>query len=209
VYAGVVLAVAALIPLALVARARTQKAREPRIHLVQDMDFQAKFRAQSENPFFTDGRAMRDPLPGTVPVGELRSDHLALGKVNGEFARTFPEEIEVSAATVARGKERFEIYCSPCHGLAGEGDGMIAKRAEKLAQGTWVPPSNLNQDYLREQPVGQLYDSISNGVRNMPGYGHQIPVEDRWAILLYVRALQRRSKATIDDVPPERRDALE
>jgi mono/diheme cytochrome c family protein len=209
VYAGVVLAVASLVPLALVARARTQKGRQPRIHLVQDMDFQTKYKAQTENAFFADGRSMRDAIPGTVAVGELKSDHLALGKVGGEFVRTFPEQVEVSPATMARGRERFDTYCAPCHGLAGEGDGMIAKRAEQLAQGTWVPPSNINQDYLRQQPVGQLFDSISNGVRNMPGYGNQITVEDRWAILLYVRALQRRSAASIDDVPAEQRNALE
>ena len=209
VYGGVVLAFAALVPFALVAQARTQKTRQPRIHLVQDMDFQSKYKAQNENPFFRDGRAMRGSIPGTVSIDELRSDHLALGKVDGEFARIFPREIETSEATMARGQERFGIYCAPCHGLGGNGDGMIAKRAQALAQGTWVPPSNLNQDYLRQQPIGQLFDSISNGVRNMPAYGNQIPPEDRWAILLYVRALQRHSEARLDDVPPEQRGVLE
>jgi mono/diheme cytochrome c family protein len=209
VYGGVVLAIAALVPLALVAQARTEKSRKPRIHLVQDMDFQSKYKAQSENQFFHDGRTMRGSIPGTVAIDELRSDHLALGKLDGAFARTFPQEIEISDATMARGQERFGVYCAPCHGLAGRGDGMIAKRAEKLAQGTWVPPSNLNQDYLRQQPIGQLFDSISNGVRNMPGYGSQISPEDRWAILLYVRALQRHSAASLADIPPEQRGVLE
>ncbi len=209
VYAGVVLAVAALVPLALIAQARTQKGRQPRIHLVQDMDFQPKHRAQTENPFFEDARSMRTPLAETVAVGDLRSDHLKLGKVEGEFVRTLPAEIAVSEATMTRGRERFNTYCAPCHGLAGEGDGMIAQRASSLGQGTWVPPSNINQDYLREQPIGQLFDSISNGVRNMPGYGNEISAEDRWAVLLYVRALQRRSAASLADVPPGQRGTLE
>jgi mono/diheme cytochrome c family protein len=107
-----------------------------------------------------------------------------------------------------RGRERFGIYCAPCHGLSGEGDGMIARRAEELAQGTWVPPTNLTQEYLRQQAVGELFNSITNGIRNMPAYGSQVDAADRWAIILYLRALQRSRAGKVADLSPAEREAL-
>jgi mono/diheme cytochrome c family protein len=148
-----------------------------------------------------------------VAVGELRdNEHLYRGKVAGAFATTFPEQIPLSPETMARGRERFGIYCTPCHGQTGEGDGMVAKRAAMLQEqgvaGAWVPPTNLTNDNLRFTPVGSLFDSITNGVRNMPAYGPQITTEDRWAIVMYVRALQRARLATLQDVPPDMRQGL-
>jgi mono/diheme cytochrome c family protein len=203
VYAMITLTAAASIPFALAAKARFSKSREPRIHAIGDMDWQPKYKAQRENPFFADLRASRDQLAGTVAVGELREDdHFYRGKLGGTYARNFPSQVPVSEATIARGQERYGIYCTPCHGFTGDGNGMIAARADQLVSaGTgkgmaWVPPTNVNQDYLRQQPVGQLFESISNGVRNMPAYAPQISTEDRWAIVMYLRALQRRgSKA--------------
>jgi mono/diheme cytochrome c family protein len=209
VYGLIVLAAAALIPFALIARARETKSPVPRINLVQDMDYQPYVKAQKEFTFFADKRADRPQELGTVAVGELKSEHLETGKLSGAFARTFPEEIPVSAETMARGHQRYDIYCATCHGLSGNGDGMVAKRAEALAQGTWVPPTNLHQQYLHEQPVGQLFNSITHGVRNMPAYGHLVPAEDRWAIILYVRALQRSKAAKLSDVPESERKSLE
>jgi mono/diheme cytochrome c family protein len=95
-----------------------------------------------------------------------------------------------------RGKQRFEIYCSPCHGSAGHGDGMVARRAEELSEGTWVAPTNLHDARLLNEPIGHFFNVISNGVRNMPGYASQIPEADRWAIALYVRALQRTGEVS-------------
>jgi mono/diheme cytochrome c family protein len=196
---GLIIAVAAsLVPFALFAAAREAKTSTPRLQAIGDMDWQAKFKAQRANPFFADGRATREPVPGTVAFGDLREDdHYYRGKANGAWARTFPPEFEISKQSMERGRERFGIYCAPCHGLVGNGDGMIANRAETMQQGrdAWVPPTNLNQDHLRQQPVGQLFNSVTHGIRNMPAYGPQIEVEDRWAILLYVRALQK-SRAT-------------
>ena len=83
-----------------------------------------------------------------------------------------------------------------------------SKRADSLAQGTWIPPTNMTQEYLRQMPVGELFNSISNGVRNMPGYGPQIKTEDRWAIIMYVRALQRSRSGSVNDVPPDARASL-
>jgi mono/diheme cytochrome c family protein len=101
-----------------------------------------------------------------------------------------------------------DIYCSPCHGLAGYGDGMVAKRAEELQEGTWTPPSSMHSDLIRVRPAGQLFNTITNGIRNMPAYGQQISVEDRWAIVAYVRALQRSQAATVEDVPRDLRTSL-
>lgn len=131
-----------------------------------------------------------------MAVGHLDlDDHFYRGKgPGGAWARTFPDQVTIDDATMARGQERYNVYCSPCHGLTGAGDGMVAKRADALAEGTWVPPTNVNQDHLRQQPIGQLFNTITHGIRNMPPYGHQIEPADRWAILLYVRALQRAEK---------------
>jgi mono/diheme cytochrome c family protein len=210
VYALLVLTVAALVPFAFFAKARYTKSAEPKIHAVGDMDWQIKFKSQRPNPFFGDEMAMRAPEPGTVAQGQLDEDeHLHTGKVAGVFARTFPPAFTVNQQSMARGKERFEIYCAPCHGYSGNGDGMVAQRAMALAEGTWVPPSVLAQDYLRQQPVGQLFDTITNGIRNMPGYGRQIPAEDRWAIILYLRALQRSKSTPASDLSDAERASLQ
>lgn len=196
-----------LVPLLMVTRARSIHFREPRIHLIPDMDHQSKFRAQAENVMFADGRAMRAPVEGTVARGELRTDeHLYGGLSNGEFVTVFP--MEVTDVVLARGQERYGIYCSPCHGLDGMGAGIISARAEKLQTATWVPPSSFHTDLVRSRPVGHLYNTITNGIRNMPPYGPQIPVEDRWAIVAYVRALQRSQNATLNDVPASERATL-
>jgi mono/diheme cytochrome c family protein len=107
-----------------------------------------------------------------------------------------------------RGRQRYDVFCSPCHGLAGFGDGMVARRADELQEGTWTPPTSFHSDLIRQRPDGHLYNTITNGIRNMPGYGSQIPVEDRWAVVAYVRALQRSQNATVDDVPPAIRAQL-
>lgn len=195
IYALIILTAAAGIPFALAARARASESEQPRIHIIPDMDFQQKFKAQAKNVFYEDQRAMRGEIEGTVAVGEARlDDHFYRGKQGSAWARTFPSQVEINDATMARGKERYDVFCAPCHGLSAKGDGMVHRRTDQLAAGDkegWVPPTNIHQDYLREQPVGELFNSITNGVRNMPAYGRQIPPEDRWAIILYVRALQR------------------
>lgn len=210
VYGLVILAVASLVPFALFAKARYSKSRDPRIHAIGDMDWQPKYKAQRVNPLFADGRATRQPDPNTVAVGELREDdHYYRGKqADGAYARTFPAQFPIDEAAMSRGRERFGIYCAPCHGYAGEGDGMIAKRADALQQGTWVAPTNLNQDYLQKMPVGELFNAITNGVRNMPPYASQIAPEDRWAIILYLRALQRSRAGKLADLSPSERTGL-
>jgi mono/diheme cytochrome c family protein len=209
VYGLIVVTCAALLPVALAVKARHSKSDKPRIHIIQDMDAQPKYKAQRENPIFADGRADREALPGTVAVGHLNEDdHFFQGRANGGWARTFPAQVELSEETMARGKARFGIYCTPCHGQAGLGDGMVHKRAEALAQGGWIQPTNMTQDYVRNQAVGELFNTITNGIRNMPSYGSQIPPEDRWAIIMYVRALQKSQAGSVGDVPESERGSL-
>jgi len=202
------LAALALTPFALIARARGMKSSRPRIHFVQDMDNQPKFHAQQTNPLFRDGRAMRPAVAGTVARGQLRADdHFYRGKIGEEWATAFPIPIDEDA--MRRGQERFAIYCAPCHGLAGAGDGIIAARADRLEEGTWVPPASYHTDLIRQRPVGHLFNTIANGVRTMPAYGLQIPELDRWKIIAYIQALQRSQNARLEDVPPDVRPSLQ
>jgi mono/diheme cytochrome c family protein len=209
VFGLIILGAMALLPLGLAAKARASTSREPRIHLVPDMDFQLKYKADRLNPFFADQRATRAPVENTVAAADLSPDDpLVSGRIDQDFTNALPSSMKVDGALMQRGQERFGIYCAPCHGLSGKGDGMVSKRAEALAEGGWVPPSNLHQDYIRKQPDGQLFNTISKGIRNMPAYGDQIPPNDRWAIVLYVRALQKSQYANINDIPADERAAL-
>jgi mono/diheme cytochrome c family protein len=210
VYALLVLGSAAVVPFALFALARVSTSTRTRIHVVPDMDWQQKYKTQRLNPFFEDRRAMRPQIEGTVAEGELRADdHFYTGKVDDAWAKTFPSEVPVSNETMARGEERFGIYCTPCHGVDGTGQGMVARRAASLREGTWVPPTDLHTEVLHYKPVGELFHTISNGVRNMPAYARQISTADRWAIVLYVRALQRSRDAKPEELPADLRAALD
>jgi mono/diheme cytochrome c family protein len=208
IYAAIVLVTLALFPPAIIARTRAKNSRLPRVHLIQDMDNQPRLRAQQASPLFNDGRAMRPPVPGTVARGELRDEHFERGVVGHGFATTFPPQLTVNRALLERGRERFDIYCSVCHGRAGYGDGMVHQRADALmktptlANGTtWVAPKSLHEAAIRDQPVGQIFNTATNGVRNMAGYAAQIPTADRWAIVAYVKALQRSQQPRATDVP--------
>jgi mono/diheme cytochrome c family protein len=206
-YTVAILVVLSWVPLALIMRARVTTSPLPRIHIVPDMDNQPKYKAQSRNPMFADRRAMRPPVTGAVARGATLGDPaLTRGKAGEDWVEIIP--VEVDRGFLQHGRERYDVYCSPCHGLAGFGDGMVAKRADELLEGTWTPPTSFHTELLRERPVGHLFNTISNGIRNMPAYGPQIPVEDRWAIVAYVRALQRSQNATVDDVPPDIRAQL-
>lgn len=196
-----VLAVAALVPFACIARARAVRSPQPRIHLVSDMDDQPSYHAQEGNPLFADGRAMRRPVEGTIARGELVrfDDPYWRGVAGDDYTAQFP--VDVSERLVARGRERFDVFCAPCHGLAGYGDGPVARRADALAQGTWVPPASLHEEPALTRRVGHLYNTITSGIRSMPAYGPQIPVEDRWAVVAYVRALQRSQRSPLGELP--------
>ncbi len=188
-----------LVALWVMSGCRGTPSAEPPVHLNLNMDFQSRFDPQEANPFFADGRAMRPQVTGTVARGELHEDdHLYRGMTNGAFATTLP--MPVSAALVARGRERFDIYCAPCHDRAGSGQGLVAQRGIK--QGMIAPP-DFHSDRIRAMPVGQLFGIITAGARSMPSYAAQIPVEDRWAVVSYLRALQISRRARLADVPQD------
>lgn len=207
IYIALIFVAVSWIPFALIARARSTPQRTARMQIIPDMDQQAKFRPQSVNPMFADARADRRPVEGTVAQGQLNDDlHVSRGLVDGAWAVAFP--MPVTEAMMKRGQERYDIFCAPCHGLSGAGNGIVAVRADRLQEGTWTPPTNLHDVTVRERPVGHLYNTIANGIRNMPAYGAQIPVADRWAIVAYVRALQKSQNARVDDVPADLRPTL-
>jgi mono/diheme cytochrome c family protein len=205
--------VLALVPFALIAKARASKSDKPHWHILPDMDFQTKYKAQRPSDFFADGRADRMPVEGTVAAGELRADdHFYRGTIGSgegaQWATTFPDndKFEVSASSMQRGRERYNIFCAPCHGEAGDGGGMIAQRAVRVPSKGWVPPANLAE--RATMPVGQLFYTISQGFNTMRGYAPQIPEADRWAIALYVRALQRSQNASLTDVPADQQGSI-
>ena len=210
-YTALVLVSLSWIPLVLIARARVTTTPNPRIHIIQDMDNQPKFKPQQANPMFADTRAMRPPVPGTVARGTLVGDsRLETGLTDPANPESWVEvmPVEVTPELMKRGREQYDVFCSPCHGLGGVGNGAVSVRAEALQEGTWTPPSSFHTELVRSRQVGHLYNTITNGIRNMPAYGTMIDRSDRWAIVAYVRALQRSQYATVDDVPAELRPSL-
>ena len=167
----------------------------------QDMHDAPRYEPLEASPFFTNGGASRVLVANTVPRGFLRENELLYtGKIGGELADQFP--MPVTAEVMARGQERFNVFCSPCHGRTGMGDGMIVQR------GFRAPPA-YGEPRLREAPVGYFFDVMTNGFGAMQNYASQVPVADRWAIAAFIRALQRSQGTTIDDVPADRRAELD
>ena len=251
--AGLLTALVLLIPPVLIFRAEGMTNRQPRLHIVPDMDWQEKYKTQTLSPnlgdekhphfLFVDGRAMQEPIPGTIARGELYADSEyfrgiksgteSFATLQAAAVRTglqdeahqegehqeeapsgkqaepaqddpaappepdwitqFPSDVTVNQALLERGQNRFNIYCSVCHGYAGNGDGLVNARAMALAasgQAQWTAAKSLNDPEIIKNPVGRIFDTISNGRGTMGPYQSQIPVEDRWAIVAYVRALQ-------------------
>ncbi len=151
--------------------------------------------------FFDDGRGSRMLVANTVARGMLREDeHLYGGKVNGQLTDLFP--MPVTADVMARGRERFNVFCSPCHGRTGQGNGMVVQRGFRA-------PTSFHDDRLRNAPAGYFFDVMTHGFGAMPDYAAQVPVADRWAIAAFIRALQFSQRASVDDVPAERRADLD
>jgi len=213
----IALVITSFIPAAMISRARNTISRTPRINLIPDMDYQPRFLPQTANPMFADGRAMRSTPEGTVARGELRGeDPFWRGRgTDGEFLARIPgsamEEFGDWETLVAQGREQFDVYCSICHGSSGYGNGVVHARAIELMElgnAQWTPPTSLHDELVRGRPDGHIFNTITNGIRNMPAYGSQISAADRWAIVGYVRALQRSQRATTGDVPADQRDQL-
>lgn len=206
-----------------IAGLRGCKTKRPPIEIFPDMVRQPKVKAQVPSGFFADGRGSREPVPGTIPAGYAepvrksggavvlsgpyeavvfagKEGYASTGKVGANWGTGLP--FPVTKATLERGRERYEIQCAVCHGSTGAGNGIATKYG-------LVGVANLNQQRLRDMTDGEIYNTIANGKNTMLGYGGVIQVPDRWAIVAYIRALQRSQNATINDVPAAERAALQ
>jgi Cytochrome C oxidase, cbb3-type, subunit III len=184
---------------------RGQKSTEPPILPIQNMVDQTSYGPQSKNDFYKDGQANRPPVPGTIAQGEEKTNKpLYFGQEtdssdqNPIWVKKIP--IRLNSNVLQRGQEKYNIYCSPCHGKSGDSDGLVTQRA-----GGVIRPANLHDQERISLPFGKIYDAIRNGVNNwnMPGFAAQMPVEDRWAVVAYVRALQISRTAKIENIPED------
>jgi mono/diheme cytochrome c family protein len=180
------LALVSLVPVTGCARGCTSS--RPPIHINPSMDDQPKVRPQTASTFFFNGASMREPVPGTVPIGGLREDGpFFTGKgADGQFVAAIPHPVD--EALLERGRQRYTIYCQPCHDARGDGQGILFQRGN-------VPTASFHQDKILQYPDGQIFDVITNGSGLMAGYRWPIPPADRWAIVAHVRELQRERQA--------------
>jgi mono/diheme cytochrome c family protein len=217
--------IALLLPIALVAAAlagcREQTSDEPPILLERNMFDTERYNPESYSDFFPDHRTMRPPVPGTIASDRYEDDpEVATGLLadRSGYVMMIPDAVlqrfdssgrpgAAMGALLQRGQERFGIYCAPCHGATGDGKGAVVCKREKMTdpcESRGFPPLPTYEDpRLRAMPDGQLFATISNGVRTMPAYGPQIPTRDRWAIVGYVRALQMSQMTAANPSPSE------
>lgn len=177
---------------------RGDYSEQPPIHLNPNMDKMPKSKAQSSSEFFADGSSMRTPSEGTVAAGSVYDNESYATGLNADGTPVLRSPVPLSAELMKRGRERFDIYCAPCHGRTGEGSGIVVQRG-------FIPPPDFHTDVMRANPDGHFYTVIHNGIRNMPTYRHQVPVHDRWAIVSYIRSLQRSRFASVNDIPSDLR----
>jgi len=190
---------------------RGRRSTQPPIEVFPDMDRQAKYKPQAPSKFFADGRADRPLPPAVVPRGRtaaadpafLRTDDfLYRGRApSGEFARGFPPQIGIDARFMERGREHYTIYCAPCHGALGDGQGIT--RAYGM-----ITTASYHDDRIRQMPEGEIFNTITNGKNTMSAYGDKLTPQDRWAVIAYVRALERARMGMPADVPADHRGDL-
>ncbi len=200
---------------------RGSKSTQPPIQIFPDMDVQPKIHPQQPSTFFADGNSAREWVPGTVPSGYTVEgrvlqaaarnasygagfsnipNYLDTGTMGDVYGDGIP--VAVDEALLDRGQQRFDIYCSVCHGKTGAGNGIVQNI------GNWATVANLQDDRIRIMPDGQIFSTITNGKNTMGAYGPVIAVEDRWAIVSYVRVLQRSQRGQLSDLPPEKQNEL-
>jgi mono/diheme cytochrome c family protein len=166
----------------------------------QDMADQPRYKPLAPSAFFEDGRSARPLVPGTVAQGQLHDDeHLYTGRVGGQLVDSFP--FPITREVITRGRERFNIYCAPCHGRVGDGRGTVVRRG-------FPQPPSYHIDRLRTAPAGYFFETITKGFGRMYDYADRIPAQDRWAIVAYIRALQLSQNARLEDVPEAERQKL-
>ena len=166
----------------------------------QDMHVQPKYVPGDPSSFFPDGRSERPPVAGTVARGQLRTDELLYaGRTNGTVADIFP--FPITSADLSRGRERYNIYCSPCHDYTGSGNGMIVQRG-------FPSPPSFHIERLRQAPAGHFFEVITNGLGLMYSYASRVSPDDRWRIAAYIRALQLSQHGAMGDVPASESKAL-
>lgn len=202
---------------------RGERTTKPPIQVFPDMDFQPRFDPQHTSEFFADSRAARQPVPGTVPMGyTLPNAYFSTGANNNKFGQkpagfsvgpayydtgriedSYGDGIplEPSPQLMERGRERFAIHCAICHGASGDGKGIVGQYG-------LVGIANLQETRIRQMPDGQIFNTITHGKNTMGAYGGQVTVEDRWAIIAYLRALQRSFAGKLEDVPEDKRTVL-
>ena len=165
-----------------------------------DMEVQPRYDPLESNEMFADGMASRPLVPGAIARGHLQTDSaLATGRVDGQLVERLP--VELTEKLISRGQERYNIYCTPCHSRVGDGNGIVVLRGYRK------PPS-FHSPRLRGLPDGHFFDVITRGFGQMPSYARQVPVEDRWAIVAYIRALQLSQHAELDQLPEADRSKL-
>jgi|SRR5690606_5259230 len=176
---------------------------KPPIEIFPDMDRQPRYDPQARSTFFADGRTDRPLPPGVVARGELRLDTaLYQGRTaNGEWVRGFPEALTVDHSFLATGRKSYDIYCAPCHGGLGDGRGIVTQYG-------WGTPANFHSDLFRQMPEGEIYNTITHGKNTMLPYADKLTPPERWAVVAYVRALQRSQNARAEDVPAAHRAEL-
>ena len=175
--------------------------RKPPVEVHDDMDRQPKYKPQQYSAYFGDHRASRPPVAGTIARGNLReNDAYFTGISNNMYVGKNP--LPLTKQTLLRGQQRYNIYCTPCHDRTGTGRGIVPLRSQ-----AWLP-SDLHDERMKAMSDGEIFTIITQGRRSMPPYRFQVPVDDRWAIVAYVRALQRTTSAKLDDVPQELRESL-
>ena len=187
---------ASILVVSLLAGCRTTVSEKPPIHINPNMDFQERFDPQEANAFFADGRSMRLPVPGTVARGFLKED---VRFYEGTDESGVPVEIapvEITMDLLVRGRKQYDIHCAVCHGKSGDGLGPIM-----TGKFGYIPAPSYHSDAMRAMPDGHFYGAIANGIRTMPSYAQQVTVADRWAIVAYIRALQKSQFALETEIP--------
>lgn len=188
---------------------RGQFSDKPPLHFNPNMDDTERYDAQEANLFFADGRAGRPRVAGTVARGTLEADPVLYRGRTEDGLYVLDNPLTIDKSLLLRGQERYNIYCAVCHDRSGGGRGMAIRYPENSGIAGFPPPPSFHEERLRDAPDGQIFDTITHGARTMPPYADRVAARDRWAIVAYIRALQRSQDARREDVPREILDTWE